>query len=88
MENIEVKLLSEMAKLEINVLIKNDLLELMIAGEYDMAFELAHNEIQKKMNCLANLPWMRVMPLIDAFDPAEEKARRARNEQFILNYRR
>lgn len=79
----QARLISDMARLDINVFIKDELLELMIDGEYDMAFELAYNESLRIADAMPEYRVTQPFKLINAINEEEERAKKERNRIFL-----
>ena len=82
MVDLEVKVLSEMAKLEYNLLIKDELRELTNEGEYEMTFKLAYNHTRAHADGFPEYRITKPHKLINAINPSEEARKKAHNKRF------
>ena len=86
MIDLEAKVLSEMATLEINIFIKDDLRELIIEGEYEMAFKLASDEAWRVHNAMPEYRITKPFEIINAINQSEERRKQEHNKQFRFEH--
>ena len=88
MENIEAEVLKEMATLEYNLLIRDELIELVEMNEFGMAWEVAHNHCSTFTNSFEEYAITKPFKIINAIDPEEERRKQEHNKQFRFdNYK-
>lgn len=82
----EAQLISDMANLEINKFIRDDLLCLMVGGEFEMCFELALNECKRVQDAMPEYKVTRPFQLINAIDREVEAEKKKRNHEFMVKF--
>jgi hypothetical protein len=84
MENTEANVLKEMATLEYNLLIKDELLELVELKEFEMAFEVAHNHCTMFTDSFEEYAVTKPFKIINAINKEEEARKQEHNRQFLI----
>ena len=82
MANTEARVISEMANMDDMKLIRDDILMLMIEGEFQMCWELMINERKRHVDAIPEFKITRPFKLINAINPSEERRKQEHNRKF------